>query len=126
MGYQGTQAQLMSVPPYAAAAIATVLVGYLGDLTRQRGIYAITFALLGVIGFAILLSNAPIAAKYTGTFLAGMGIYPLIPNTVCWLTANTEGVYKRGISLGIAMGWANLQGVGLWTFHPRMLSSAQH
>lgn len=112
MGYKAHIAQLMSVPPYAAAALITIAVGYLGDRTRRRGIYAMVVAPLGMIGFAILLADAPVAAKYTGTFLAATGIYPLIPNTICWLTSNTEGSYKRGMSLGIAMGWANLQGCG--------------
>lgn len=66
---------------------------------------------LGVIGFGTLVSDLPAAAKYAGTFLAALGIYPCIPNTVTWLSNNTEGVYKRGISLGLAMGRANLQGV---------------
>ncbi|KAK5168130.1 uncharacterized protein LTR77_006698 [Saxophila tyrrhenica] len=110
MGYEANTAQLMSVPPYAAAAIATILVGYLGDRTKRRGIYAIYIAPLGMIGFAILLTDVPAAGKYAGTFLAAVGIYPLIPNTICWLASNTEGVYKRGITLGITMGWANLQG----------------
>jgi len=102
----------MSVPPYAVAAVATVLVGYLGDRTHRRGVYAILIAPLGMIGFAVLLSDVPAKGKYAGTFLAALGIYPLIPNTICWVASNTEGVYKRGLTLGIAMGWANLQGLG--------------
>ena len=101
----------MSVPPYAAAAVLTVAVGLIADKTRQRGLCAILVSSLGVIGFAILISDVPAGAKYAGTFLAACGIYPCIPNTVAWLANNTEGVYKRGVSLGLAMGWANLQGV---------------
>lgn len=101
----------MSVPPYIAAALLTIGVGFIADKTRQRGLCAILVSSLGIIGFGIIISDAPVGAKYAGTFLAAMGIYPCIPNTVTWLANNTEGVYKRGISLGIAMGWANLQGV---------------
>jgi len=81
-----------------------------GDRTKQRGLCAIAIAPLGVIGFALLLSDVPVGAKYAATFLAAMGIYPCIPNTISWVANNTEGVYKRGITLGLAMGWANLQG----------------
>jgi hypothetical protein len=101
----------MSVPPYIAAALLTIAIGFIADRTRQRGLCAISVSSLGVIGFGILVSDLPAGAKYAGTFLAAMGIYPCIPNTVTWLANNTEGVYKRGISLGLAMGWANLQGV---------------
>lgn len=101
----------MSVPPYIAAAMLTVAIGFIADKTRQRGLCAIAVSSLGVIGFGILLSDLAPGAKYAGTFLGAMGIYPCIPNTVTWLANNTEGVYKRGVSLGVAMGWANLQGV---------------
>ncbi|KEF52881.1 uncharacterized protein A1O9_11299 [Exophiala aquamarina CBS 119918] len=111
LGYKATTAQLMSVPPYIAAALLTIAVGFLADRIRQRGLCAIAVSSLSVIGFGILVSDLPAGAKYAGTFLAAMGIYPCIPNTVTWLSNNTEGVYKRGISLGLAMGWANLQGV---------------
>ncbi|RVX72972.1 hypothetical protein B0A52_03325 [Exophiala mesophila] len=111
LGYRTTTAQLMSVPPYVAAALLTIGVGFLADKTRQRGLFAVLVSSLGIIGFGILISDAPVGAKYAATFLAAMGIYPCIPNTVTWVANNTEGVYKRGITLGIAMGWANLQGV---------------
>jgi hypothetical protein len=96
----------MSVPPYAAAACVTVAVGFIADKTRQRGLCAISIASLGVLGFGILISDAPVGAKYAGTFLAACGIYPSIPNGMTWLANNTEGVYKRGVSIGLAMGWA--------------------
>ncbi|KAJ9609686.1 hypothetical protein H2200_006014 [Cladophialophora chaetospira] len=111
LGYKATTAQLMSVPPYAAAALLTVAIGFIADKTRQRGVCAILVSSLGVIGFAILISDAPVGAKYAATFLAACGIYPCIPNSLTWLANNTEGVYKRGVSIGLAMGWANLQGV---------------
>ena len=101
----------MSVPPYAAAALLTVAVGFIADKTRQRGVCAILVSSLAVIGFAILISDAPAGAKYAGTFLAACGIYPCIPNSLTWLANNTEGVYRRGIAIGVCMGWANLQGV---------------
>lgn len=89
----------------------TVAIGFIADKTGQRGICAIAMAPLAVIGFAILLRDAPAGAKYAATFLAAIGIYPCIPNTISWVANNTEGVYKRGATLGLAMGWANLQGV---------------
>lgn len=68
-------------------------------------------ASFGVVGFIILLNDVPVGAKYAATFLAAMGIYPCIPNNAAWMANNTEGVYKRGVTIGLAMGWANLQGV---------------
>lgn len=110
LGYENTTAQLLSVPPYAAAALLTIIVGYIADKTRQRGICAMVVAIFGIVGFAILLTDAPAGTKYAATFLAAMGIYPCVTNVATWITNNSEGVYKRGISVGVALGWANLQG----------------
>ncbi|KAK4949705.1 hypothetical protein LTR10_011546 [Elasticomyces elasticus] len=111
LGYKSTTAQLLSIPPYAVAAVLTVAVGFIGDRTKQRGICAITVTPLAIIGFSVLLSDASSHAKYAATFLAAMGIYPMVPLTAAWVANNTEGSYKRAVTIGIMMGWSNLQGV---------------
>ncbi|KGO37065.1 Major facilitator superfamily domain, general substrate transporter [Penicillium expansum] len=102
---------LLSVPPYAAAAVLTVTVGFIADRTRQRGLCNIAVSFLGMIGFAMLLGCESAGARYAGTFLGAMGIYPAIANTISWTSNNTEGVYKRGVSLGFIIGWGNLNGI---------------
>ena len=37
MGYKSIHAQLLSVPPYAVAAVVTVTIGFIADRTRMRG-----------------------------------------------------------------------------------------
>lgn len=37
MGYKNTHAQLLSVPPYAVAAVVTITVGFIADRTGKRG-----------------------------------------------------------------------------------------
>ncbi|TVY45218.1 putative transporter [Lachnellula cervina] len=111
MGYKGNQAQLMTVPPYACAAVLTVAVGFYADRTRQRGLSNIFVSLIGVVGFAMLVGSHKPHIKYAGTFLGALGIYPCIANTISWVSNNTEGVYKRGIVLGFVIGWGNLNGV---------------
>ncbi|EPS29526.1 hypothetical protein PDE_04476 [Penicillium oxalicum 114-2] len=111
VSYSSIRAQLLSVPPYAAAAILTVLIGFIADRTRQRGLCNIGVSLLGMVGFAMLLGcNSP-GARYAGVFLGAMGIYPAISNTISWASNNIEGVYKRGVSLGFIIGWGNLNGI---------------
>lgn len=39
IGYRATHAQLLSVPPYAVAAVVTITVGFIADKTRMRGIH---------------------------------------------------------------------------------------
>ncbi|OQD83844.1 hypothetical protein PENANT_c015G03758 [Penicillium antarcticum] len=109
--YSSIHAQLLSVPPYAAAAVLTVIVGFISDRTRQRGLCNICVSLLGMVGFSMLLGCKSAGGRYAGTFLGAMGIYPAIANTISWTSNNTEGVYKRGVSLGFIIGWGNLNGI---------------
>ncbi|CAG7930470.1 unnamed protein product [Penicillium olsonii] len=111
ISYSSIRAQLLSVPPYAAAAILTVTVGFIADRTRQRGLCNIAVSLLGMVGFSMLLGCESAGGRYAGVFLGAMGIYPAIANTISWTSNNTEGVYKRGVSLGFIIGWGNLNGI---------------
>lgn len=111
LGYTSTRAQLLSVPPYAAAAILTITIGYIADRTRQRGLCNIGVSFLGIIGFSMLLGGKTPRIQYAGTFLGALGIYPCIANTISWISNNTEGSYKRGVTLGFAIGWGNLNGI---------------
>lgn len=111
LGYESTTAQLLSVPPYAAAAILTITVGYIADRTHQRGLCNICTSFLGIAGFSMLVAGNSPGIRYAGTFLGALGIYPCIANTIVWTSNNTEGVYKRGITMGFVIGWGNLNGV---------------
>jgi MFS family permease len=109
--YSATTANLLSVPPYAVAAVATIFIGWLADRTKQRGYCNIGMSFFAIVGFAMLLGSANPHVQYAGVFLGALGIYPCIPNTVSWTSNNVEGVYKRGVSMGFVIGWGNLNGV---------------
>jgi hypothetical protein len=40
-----------------------------------------------------------------------MGIYPTVSNTLTWASNNVEGSLKRGVMVGVVVGWGNLNGV---------------
>lgn len=103
--------QLLSVPPYALAAIVTVVVGYYSDKLNQRAVFNVGCALIGMVGFLMLIATTNPYVQYAGTFLGTVGIYPCVPLTIAWVANNVEGVYKRGIVLGFVIGWGNLNGV---------------
>ena len=111
MGYKTTKAQLLTVPPYALAAVLTVIIGFVADRTRRRGLCNIFVSMIGIVGFGMLLGSQDPHVKYAGTFLGALGIYPCIANTITWMSNNIEGVYKRGVVLGFVIGWGNLNGV---------------
>jgi MFS family permease len=111
LGYTSTTANLLSVPPYAVAAVATVFIGWLADRTNQRGLCNIGMSLFAITGFSMLLGSANPGVQYAGVFLGALGIYPCVPNTITWTSNNVEGMYKRGITIGFVIGWGNLNGV---------------
>ncbi|KAK7223029.1 hypothetical protein V2G26_011032 [Clonostachys chloroleuca] len=111
MGHQGTKAQLLSVPPYAGAALCTIAVGYVADRTRQRGLLNMGTVVVGMTGFVMLISSQDPQVQYAGTFLGAAGIYPVLPNTISWAINNTEGSLKRAIVVGMVTGFGNLNGV---------------
>lgn len=75
LGYTSTRANLLSVPPYAVAAVVTVVVGYIADRTQQRGFCNIFVSIFGIAGFAMLLGSGNPHVQYAGVFLGAMGIY---------------------------------------------------
>lgn len=111
LGYSSVKAQLLSVPPYAVACVFTIVVGFLADRMRQRGVFNICASIMGIVGFGMLLGSDTAAVRYAGTYLAALGIYPCVANTISWTSNNIEGVYKRGITLGIVVGGGNINGV---------------
>ena len=111
LGYKSTVANLLSVPPYAAAAVLTITVGWVADRTGQRGLCNIATACIGIVGFCMLIGSKSAAVKYAGVYLGALGIYPCIANTIVWSSNNVEGVFKRGVVMGTVIGWGNLNGI---------------
>ncbi|KAJ5088902.1 hypothetical protein N7456_012518 [Penicillium angulare] len=111
MGFTASKAQLLTVAPNAVAFFTTVLVGYLGDRTNERGVLNMACSLIGMTGFCMLIAANNPASRYAGTFLGAMAIFPCVANTISWASNNVEGVYKRGVTLGIMIGWGNLNGI---------------
>ena len=50
----------------------------------MRSPFLFACLLLGLIGFAVNISDAPNGAKYFGTFFCIAGLYAAFPGTVAW------------------------------------------
>lgn len=46
---------------------------------------------IGLIGYIILMVSTKPGLSYFAVFLAASGIYPLIPNTIAWVSNNVSG-----------------------------------
>ncbi|TFY69332.1 hypothetical protein EVG20_g3195 [Dentipellis fragilis] len=110
LGFKATAANLLTVPVYAFACIMTCLVGWFADRKGQRGLLNILFLCLGGAGYIILIASRSAALSYFAVFLATCGIYPLIPNTIAWVSNNVEGSYKRSVTLAMVISFGNING----------------
>ncbi|TFL02117.1 MFS general substrate transporter [Pterulicium gracile] len=110
IGYSSTRANLLTVPVYAFACIITCVVGFIADRKGRRGRFNLGLFCLGLAGYIILAVSRKPALSYFATFLATCGIYPVIPNTIAWMSNNVEGSYKRSVSLGMVISFGNING----------------
>ncbi|CCF52946.1 hypothetical protein NDA11_000035 [Ustilago hordei] len=123
--YTSNVANLISVPVYVVACLFTVVVGFLADRTARRSLYSIGLSLLGVIGYIVLIANNPAGkpgVSYFGVYLAALGIYPMIPNTIAIVAGNSEGAYVRSVVTGVVISFGNLNGAVSSNIYPSRTS----
>lgn len=97
-GYSPIEAQLHSVPPWAAAFVFTMILAALSDYTKHRCAYAVFSMTVGMVGFAILLSvHNHRNVEYAALFLVAMGTYAAGPIVACWLNMNLGGHQRRAV-----------------------------
>jgi len=110
LGYSATPANLLTVPVYVLACIVTCSVGFYGDRKGRRGLLNIIFLCIAAAGYIILIASRTPALSYVAVYLAACGIYPVISNTIAWVSNNAEGSYKRSVSLAMTIGFGNING----------------
>jgi sugar phosphate permease len=84
LNWTATKAQLLTVPPYAAACIIAVGIAYISDKTKRRGIYLASFALLTIIGFSLLRWHTDVNVRYMAVFFVTIGAFPGGPGFLSW------------------------------------------
>ena len=103
----------MTVPPYAIATSATILVAVLSERYKRRAIPIIITSSIAAIGYIILLSapsNKP-GVSYFGTILAATGIYPSTAIVLAWPANNVSGQTKRCTANALQISIGNLGAV---------------
>ena len=63
LGYSAADAQLLTVPPYALAAILTVSVAWISQKVGRRAPFILAANVVAIIGYIILLTNSDPVAK---------------------------------------------------------------
>jgi Major Facilitator Superfamily len=102
MGYSAVQAQLMTVPVYAVAFVATLFFTNMTDRTSMRGPWLMFLASVTTVGLIILITvESNHAARYAGICMAAMGMYPSVIIITTWLAINTRNYTHRATGSAI-------------------------
>ncbi|KAK2461666.1 hypothetical protein APHAL10511_006129 [Amanita phalloides] len=110
LGYTATVANLLSVPVYAWGCLVTCFIGFFGDRIGSRSWINLCLFGVGLVGYLILIFSRIPGLSYFAVYLAVSAIFPTVPNSVAWIASNTEGAYKRSVTLGMAVGFGNING----------------
>ncbi|KAJ3999316.1 major facilitator superfamily domain-containing protein [Lentinula boryana] len=111
LGYRAIDAQLFTVPPYALSCVCTLVCAYISDRLNLRGPLIIFAALLGIIGFIILLCSSSSTLGYIGMFFATAGVFSADAVFCTWFSTAYSGETKRAVAIAIINGAGNLGGV---------------
>ncbi|KAL1612012.1 hypothetical protein SLS60_000235 [Paraconiothyrium brasiliense] len=116
MGFSNTNAQLMSVPPYVAGAISSILFARLSDRFFWRLPFVAMPLSLIFIGYSIIISfhgdlGGHIGPAFVGIILTCMGIYPIQPAASSWAANNLAPSSRRAIGVAFNICVGNIGGV---------------
>ncbi|KAL1746043.1 major facilitator superfamily domain-containing protein [Schizophyllum fasciatum] len=106
-GYSNAKAQLLTVPPYAVAAVVLTLLSVISDRLQSRGPFMAGASAVGGIGYALLLSvRENNRVKYFAAFCICSGTYTTIGIIIAWYAHNLGSETKKatGIPLFMAIG----------------------
>ncbi|KAL1303255.1 hypothetical protein AAFC00_006669 [Neodothiora populina] len=103
--------QVLTIPCYALGAITYLLVARLSDYTQRRGVFAVIFGIISIIGYALLISDSSSGVHYAGCFLVALGLYVADGIPIAWLPANNPRYGKRTTATGLQLTIGNCAGI---------------
>ncbi|KAI6132174.1 major facilitator superfamily domain-containing protein [Pisolithus croceorrhizus] len=103
LGYAGRQAQLMSVPPFVLAFLASMISAFISDRYGCRGLTVIFFSFWCIIGFSMFYATTSQHAQYASLFFSVAGAYAVAPAVITWIVNNSAPHIRQ--ASGIAFGF---------------------
>ena len=112
LGYSSSDAQIQTIPIYAAAFVAALATAWTSDRLHHRFSFVIIGASINIIGYIILLAQAAVSVKvrYMALYFVLCGLWIASPVAVVWLSNNLGGHYKRAIGVAIGNAMGNMSG----------------
>ena len=103
--------QVYTIPCYALGAITYLIVARISDHQQRRGLYAVLFGLVSIVGYALLMSDTSSGVHYAGCFLVAMGLYVNVGLPLAWLPTNSPRYGKRTTATGLQLTIGNCAGI---------------
>ncbi|KAG9125754.1 hypothetical protein FRC07_006336 [Ceratobasidium sp. 392] len=119
LGYTGLKAQLFTVPPYACAYVATVLLSWLADTKKQCSLVTGGSMIVGAFAFLAqaLLPDHAFNARFGLLCIAACGSFASIPPLLGWISANVRGTGAIGVAIAMNVSMGGLgQIIGVWIY----------
>lgn len=107
LGFTKAIAQLLTVPPYACAAVVLTTFSFFSDRIQSRGIFIASASLIAGIGYILLLTvTSNVHVRYFATFCITSGTYSTIGLVIAWYAHNLGSETKKatGIPMFMAIG----------------------
>ncbi|KAF8123080.1 major facilitator superfamily domain-containing protein [Mycena galopus ATCC 62051] len=101
LGFSSWQAQLLTVPPNALAAVSIWFTVWLSSRYDARAPFIIGSAFIAIIGYIVLLAGPTSGAQYVGVHLAAAGVYTGNALLLSWPGENVSGQTKRAIAVAM-------------------------
>lgn len=102
--------QLFSVIPYAVATPVTVLIAFISDRLKLRGVIMLFTLPIAIAGYAVIANVTSAHARFGMTCLMAIGLYSSVPCVLVWNSNNSAGHYKRATTSALQLAIANAGG----------------
>ncbi|KAJ1908687.1 hypothetical protein IWQ60_011583 [Tieghemiomyces parasiticus] len=111
LGYNALNSQLLTVPLYVFSALFGVFNAFISDRLRQRAYFNILPSVMAFIGFVLVAFLKDTVAKYVLLLLVIAGSNGSAAINVAWVSNNTLGKTKTGVTTGFVLMVGNAGGV---------------
>ncbi|KXN86821.1 hypothetical protein AN958_09557 [Leucoagaricus sp. SymC.cos] len=111
LGYTASDAQLMTVPPFAVAFVTATISAWISDRYHCRGLIMVISSLMCVIGFAMFLGSKRHSVQYGSLFFSIPGTYIVAPTISTWLANNATPHTRRASAIAIGFILTNSGGI---------------
>ncbi|OTA98717.1 hypothetical protein M426DRAFT_28177 [Hypoxylon sp. CI-4A] len=120
LGFHDLEAQLLTVPPWAAAYVFQILMSWSADHFNARGYHSAASSLIGAAGFlaSAVLPPDNYRGRYGCLIVGTAGAFGCIPPMLGWLTSNLFSTSSIGlaVALNVSIGAGLGQIPGVWIY----------